>query len=69
MGCCLLFGNSVLASPTTHDYIKAFSSIASSEMKRTGVPASVQMALAIHLTNSGQSYLAKKANNHCPKMR
>ncbi len=64
LGWCLFFTNVSFASITTQDYIKAYKAIASAEMQRTGVPASVQMALAIHLTNSGQSYLAKKANNH-----
>ncbi len=64
LGWCLFFTNISLASSTTQDYIKTYKTIASAEMQRTGVPASVQMALAIYLTNSGQSYLAKKANNH-----
>ncbi len=64
LGWCLFFTNISFASTTTQDYIKTYKAIASAEMQRTGVPASVQMALAIYLTNSGQSYLAKRANNH-----
>ncbi len=45
-------------------YIDAYSSIAVSEMKRTGVPASITLAQGILESNSGQSALAVKGNNH-----
>jgi len=46
------------------EYIDRYSAIAVSEMKRTGVPASITLAQGILESNSGQSTLAVKANNH-----
>lgn len=45
-------------------YIEKYSRLAVSEMKRTGVPASVTLAQGILESRSGQSALAQKANNH-----
>ena len=45
-------------------YIGRFKSIAVSEMKRTGVPASIKLAQGILESGYGSSELAKKANNH-----
>jgi LysM repeat protein len=45
-------------------YITQFKAIAMKEMKRTGVPASITLAQAIVESNSGESNLAKKHNNH-----
>lgn len=45
-------------------YIDTYSSIAVSEMKRTGVPASITLAQGMLESNSGQSALAVKGNNH-----
>jgi len=45
-------------------YIQAYKELAISEMHRTGVPASIKLAQAIVETNSGQSILAGRANNH-----
>lgn len=45
-------------------YIRKYSATAVSEMKRTGVPASITMAQGIVESRSGESPLAKKANNH-----
>lgn len=45
-------------------YIQQYSDIAVREMKRTGVPASITLAQGILESNSGQSSLAVKANNH-----
>jgi LysM repeat protein len=41
-----------------------YKGIAIKEMKRTGVPASITLAQAIVESGSGESNLAKKANNH-----
>ncbi len=49
---------------TTIAYIEQFKAIAMKEMKRTGVPASITLAQAIVESNSGESNLAKKYNNH-----
>jgi LysM repeat protein len=45
-------------------YITQYKTIAMKEMKRTGVPASITLAQAIVESNSGESNLAKKYNNH-----
>ncbi len=45
-------------------YIKKYSSLAVSEMKRTGVPASITLAQGLLESNAGQSRLAVKGNNH-----
>jgi LysM repeat protein len=45
-------------------YITQYKAIAMKEMKRTGVPASITLAQAIVESNSGESNLAKKHNNH-----
>ena len=49
---------------TTIAYIAQYKTIAMKEMKRTGVPASITLAQAIVESNSGESNLAKKHNNH-----
>ena len=49
---------------TTIAYIAQYKAIAMKEMKRTGVPASITLAQAILESNSGESNLAKKHNNH-----
>lgn len=46
------------------DYIDKYSKIAVSEMKRTGVPASITLAQGILESNAGLSALATKGNNH-----
>lgn len=45
-------------------YIDTYSTIAVKEMHRTGIPASIKLAQAINESGFGQSYLAKKGNNH-----
>jgi LysM repeat protein len=45
-------------------YIEQFKKIAVQEMKRTGIPASITLAQGILESNSGESNLAKKFNNH-----
>lgn len=46
------------------DYIEQYKNIAVTEMMRTGIPASIKLAQAIHESNCGKSDLACKANNH-----
>ena len=48
----------------TMDYVNKYKDIAIKEMKRTGIPASITLAQAIVESGSGESNLAKKANNH-----
>ncbi len=45
-------------------YIEQYKKIAVQEMKRTGIPASITLAQGILESNSGESNLAKKFNNH-----
>lgn len=46
------------------NYIQQYSGLAVSEMKRTGVPASIILAQGLIESNAGQSALALKGNNH-----
>lgn len=46
------------------NYIKKYSKIAVSEMKRTGVPASITLAQGLLESAAGNSELAVKGNNH-----
>jgi LysM repeat protein len=46
------------------EYIAMYSGIAMQEMKRSGIPASIKLAQGILESGSGNSKLAKKANNH-----
>ncbi|MBT3802726.1 MAG: LysM peptidoglycan-binding domain-containing protein, partial [Bacteroidetes bacterium] len=45
-------------------YIKKYRDLAIAEMKRAKIPASVTLAQGILESGNGNSYLAKKANNH-----
>ena len=47
-----------------HDYIQTYKEIAIIEMYRTGIPASITLAQALHESNKGTSPLALNANNH-----
>jgi LysM repeat protein len=49
---------------TIEDYINTYKEIAIKEMIRTGVPASITLAQGIVETESGNSKLVKKSNNH-----
>lgn len=51
-------------SELTLNYINKYKGIAIKEMERTGIPASITLAQAIVESGSGESNLAKKANNH-----
>ena len=58
------------------DYVIRFSKVAQGEMRKYGIPASITLAQGILESNSGNSTLARKHNNHfgikchsrnCPK--
>ena len=46
------------------EYINKYSALAVSEMKRTGIPASITLAQGMLESNYGRSTLATKGNNH-----
>jgi hypothetical protein len=55
------------ATPENHatrEYIEKYAPIAISEMKRTGVPASIKLAQGMIESDFGRSRLARVANNH-----
>lgn len=49
---------------TPEKYIETYKDLAIAEMKRTGIPASITLAQGLLESGSGNSYLAKVANNH-----
>ena len=49
---------------TPQEYINIYKDIAVAEMKRSGIPASVTLAQGILETESGNSDLVKRSNNH-----
>lgn len=51
-------------SPTQLAYIERYKDIAIREMERVGVPASIKLAQGLLESNSGQSTLARRGNNH-----
>lgn len=59
----LLFASAADKTPQ-QNYIDTYSTLARAEMQRTGVPASITLAQGLLESNSGQSALAVKANNH-----
>jgi hypothetical protein len=62
---CLLAVLPVAAQRTSvEEYIQKFKDLAITEMTRTGVPASITLAQGIHESESGNSNLVKKSNNH-----
>jgi flagellum-specific peptidoglycan hydrolase FlgJ len=46
------------------NYIEQYKDLAIVEMHRTGIPASITLAQALHESNAGKSPLALEANNH-----
>lgn len=52
------------SSAEAFSYINTYKELAVVEMHRTGVPASITMAQALHESNMGRSSLATSANNH-----
>lgn len=53
-----------LCSPFYVEYIQKYQEAAIQEMRRSGVPASIKLAQALHESNAGKSALATNANNH-----
>ena len=49
---------------TTQEYIDKYKTLAIREMKRSGVPADITLAQGVLETESGNSVLVKKSNNH-----
>jgi flagellum-specific peptidoglycan hydrolase FlgJ len=47
-----------------NEYVESHNELAVIEMYRTGVPASITLAQALHESNYGQSRLASEAKNH-----
>jgi hypothetical protein len=52
------------STPTVKSYIQKYSSIAQTESKRSGIPASIILAQAILESEFGNSKLCKRSNNH-----
>ena len=51
-------------SGTATDYINTYKDLAISEMRRTGVPASITLAQGMLESDYGRSSLARLGNNH-----
>jgi len=51
-------------SSTGKQYIARYKDIAIAEMERHGIPASIKLAQALLESGNGNSYLARRANNH-----
>lgn len=51
-------------APSAEDYINTYKDLAVSEMRRTGIPASITLAQAMIESDFGRSRLAREANNH-----
>jgi len=58
------FSSPVKVEMEAYNYIENHKELAVIEMYRTGIPASITMAQALHESNYGNSPLALKANNH-----
>jgi LysM repeat protein len=52
------------SSFSAEDYIKSYKDLAISEMKRSGIPASITLAQGMIESDFGRSELARDANNH-----
>lgn len=71
LGSCSSSRKAASSSPATGpakdyaiDYLNKYSSLAVSEMKRTGIPASITLAQGMLESNYGRSRLATQGNNH-----
>ncbi len=60
----ILFISISVSAQDQTNYIRQFQDLAIAEMLRTGIPASIKLAQAIHESNCGKSELAARANNH-----
>ena len=62
----LCLGTSDLSAQriTAEEYINRWKDLAISEMKRSGIPASIKLAQGMHESANGNSRLAVVANNH-----
>ncbi len=56
--------SSAVPAQSVSDYVNQYKDIAISEMKRTGIPASITLAQGIIESDCGRSTLAREANNH-----
>lgn len=62
---CCLFSTLAFAKKTSRKaYISKYKQLAITEMKRTGIPASITLAQGLLESGNGNSTLATKANNH-----
>jgi len=61
---CFFIKCSLGQKMTTKEYIEKYKNIAVSEMVRAGVPAAITLAQGVLETESGNSELVKKSNNH-----
>jgi len=57
-------GNSSSKKKKQIAYVKRFSKIAQTEMKKFGIPASIKLAQGLLESNAGESPLSRKNNNH-----
>jgi flagellum-specific peptidoglycan hydrolase FlgJ len=64
--CTLLFGATGRAqkNPAVEMYISQFAPLAMEEQQRTGMPAAIKLAQAIHESGAGNGDLAQRSNNH-----
>jgi LysM repeat protein len=56
--------SSAVPDLSVNEYVNLYKNLAVSEMKRTGIPASITLAQAIIESDCGHSSLARQANNH-----
>ena len=59
-----IFAQSGNRQTRVNEYINRYKHMAITEMKRTGIPASITLAQGILESDFGNSFLVKKANNH-----
>ncbi len=61
---CMLFSPVLANKKLTENYISKYKNIAVSEMRKTGIPASIKLAQGMLESDLGRSPLAYEANNH-----
>jgi LysM repeat protein len=64
LGAVILSISAISQKISTKDYISQYKEIAIQEMVRSGVPAAITLAQGVLETESGNSVLVKKSNNH-----